>query len=237
MPGKRKVVGILGGMGPLATADIFHKLIQATPVNSEQEHLRIIIDSDPTIPDRTEAFYSGKLDSLAEILSKKAQKLVEIGAELIAIPCNNAHLVYGKVNQAVSVPVVDMVAEVVGAVRNRARGKTLVLMAMPSVIESGLYSEPLEQAGFRVLGTDEQFKNAVAEAVYEIKTSGVSRSVRGKMRALIRNAFEGGAECVVSACTEVPLALTQEDTPLLQFFDCNRILAEAVVREAIGSAE
>lgn len=101
----KKVVGIIGGMGPLATADFFLKLTRATPVKSERDHLHVIIESDPSIPDRTEAILSGDLKGLADALCQIARRLERMGAQLIGMPCNSAHVVLDQIRRAACISV------------------------------------------------------------------------------------------------------------------------------------
>ena len=105
-----KVVGILGGIGPEATAELFRRVIKATPVQIEQEHLRIIIDNNPQIPDRTLAIL-GKGESPLKELIKTALNLERAGIEIIAIPCNTAHYYLDDLRKSVHVPVMDMLTE------------------------------------------------------------------------------------------------------------------------------
>ena len=104
----KKIIGILGGMGPAATADLFNKIIVSTKAASDQEHLHVIIDSNTSIPDRTEALIHGGEDP-TEQLTLSARRLAAAGAELIAMPCNTAHGFYDAVCAAVDIPVLHMI--------------------------------------------------------------------------------------------------------------------------------
>ena len=106
---EKKVIGILGGMGPLATADLFEKIVLHTVAASDQEHPRVCIDSNTNIPDRTAALLHGGADPTEEMV-KSARRLVSIGAQVIAMPCNTAHNFYGAVAASVDVPVLHMIA-------------------------------------------------------------------------------------------------------------------------------
>ena len=98
----KKIIGILGGMGPAATADLFTKIINSTEAGCDQEHLHVIIDSNTNIPDRTEALIHGGADP-TEQMTQSARRLAEAGAELIVMPCNTAHGFYDAV--CASVPI------------------------------------------------------------------------------------------------------------------------------------
>lgn len=104
----KKIIGILGGMGPAATADLFNKIIISTKAACDQEHLHVIIDSNTDIPDRTAALLNGGEDP-TEQLVLSARRLQSTGAELIAMPCNTAHGFYDAVCAAVDIPVLHMI--------------------------------------------------------------------------------------------------------------------------------
>ena len=99
----KNTIGIVGGMGPLATCDLFRKIIDVTEAGSDQEHVRVVIDSNTEIPDRTAAILAGGKDPVPE-LRKSASYLVSIGADLLIMPCNTAHYFYDQVAPAVEVP-------------------------------------------------------------------------------------------------------------------------------------
>jgi aspartate racemase len=106
-----KIIGVLGGMGPESTAKLLELITRSTPAATEQGHLRVIIDSNPKIPNRTESLLSGETKAIIEALGQTACNLERAGAELIGIPCNTAHAFLGDVRTAVGVPVVDMIDE------------------------------------------------------------------------------------------------------------------------------
>ncbi len=103
-----KVVGILGGMGPEATADFFAKVIALTPAKRDQDHLRIIINNNPKIPDRTEAILA-KDEALFPILVETAKSLERAGVDFIVIPCNTVHYFYEDLVREVSIPILHMI--------------------------------------------------------------------------------------------------------------------------------
>ena len=104
---EKKAIGVIGGMGPLATVDIFRKIVLHTRAQTDQEHLRVLIDNNTAIPDRTEALLHGGGDPAPEMV-KSARLLERMGAGLLVIPCNTAHNFYGAVQGAVDIPVLHM---------------------------------------------------------------------------------------------------------------------------------
>jgi len=230
----KKVVGIIGGMGPLATADFFLKLTRATPVKSERDHLHVIIESDPSIPDRTEAILSGDLKGLADALCQIARRLERMGAQLIAMPCNNAHVVLDQIRGAVSVPVVDMIEEVAKAVVNgHGHPEAVGLLATSGTVASGMYQRAFSRFGIEVLTPNEDEQSRLMQAIYSLKGEGLKGELCGFARRCAASLVERGAQVIVCGCTEIPLMLSNEDVSV-PVVDCNEVLAKAVVRIAFG---
>ena len=94
-----KIVCILGGMGPEATVDLFSKILKATPIRTEQDHLRIVIDNNPKIPDRTQAILSGRTEEVIALLQETARNLERAGVDFIVMPCNTAHTFFSRLRK------------------------------------------------------------------------------------------------------------------------------------------
>ena len=118
---EKKTIGIIGGMGPLATADLFEKIVGHTKAACDQEHLHVVIDSNTNIPDRTAALLHGGADPLPELV-KSAGRLEKMGADVLIMPCNTAHNYYDGIAAAVSVPVLHMVRLTDGDLSEELRG-------------------------------------------------------------------------------------------------------------------
>src|SRR5690625_2385799 len=143
----RRTIGILGGMGPLATVDLYQKIIQATPARTDQEHLPVIIHADPSVPDRTEALLEGGEDPTPWLIHG-AQNLANAGADFIVIPCNTAHAFRDRIQEACPVPVVDMIDESARAVREIAPVAAVAgILATSGTIAAGLYQAALDRHG------------------------------------------------------------------------------------------
>ena len=135
----KNTIGIVGGMGPLATCDLFRKIIEVTEAGSDQEHVRVVIDSNTEIPDRTAAILAGGKDPVPE-LRKSASHLVSIGADLLIMPCNTAHYFYDQVAPTVEVPFLHMIRETAACLKrirasflyNFSSDNTLFAICKPS---------------------------------------------------------------------------------------------------------
>jgi len=228
-----KIIGILGGMGPEATADLFMKIIRATPAARDQDHLRIIVDNNPQIPDRTQAILAGGADPVPA-MTETARNLVRAGAELIVIPCNTAHYYFDRITAAVPVPVLHIVRETAGYIRQEHPAvRSVGLLATTGTIKTRLYHDEMGAAGFNVLTPPEPVQEEVMAAIYGrdgIKAGHLAMPAE-IMRRAAGGLIEAGAEAVVCGCTEIPLILRDGDlsVPVL---DPTGILAAAAVREA-----
>lgn len=192
-------------MGPLATADMFEKIILHTRASCDQEHLRVYIDSNTNIPDRTEALLSGGADPTPELVSS-AKGLERQGAGLLIMPCNTAHNFYDAVQSAVAVPVLHMIRLTAGVLA--ARGvKTAGLLATDGAVQTGIYQRTFAGTGVELLTPDAEGQRAVMDMIYQ----GVKAGRRNYDAALVRRAMEAlrdrGAETLILGCTELPLAV------------------------------
>ena len=224
-----EIIGILGGMGPAATADFYGKLVAMTPVRRDQEHLRTVIWSDPTIPDRTEALLNRGPDPTPYLLNG-CRVLREAGATVIAIPCNTAHAFVPRIAEQAGLPIVHMIDEVA---RHLAAAEPPVravgLLATAGTLQTGLYQESLDLVGIKILLPDPESQDAeVMTAIRAIKAGERGARVAEPLRRAAARLVDLGAQVVIAGCTEIPLGLSPEDleVPLL---DPAVVLAAALI--------
>ncbi|WP_235496820.1 amino acid racemase [Leifsonia sp. Root4] len=226
----RNIVGILGGMGPAATADFYAKLVRATPARSDQDHLRTLIWSDPTIPDRTGALLHGGVDPTPLLLAG-ALLLRAGGATVIAVPCNTAHAFIPRIAQEVGVPFVHMIEETARSIRDRyPEVRRVGLLSTTGTQASRLYDEALRRHGLEPLTPTAVTQLSLVMAGIERVKAGI---VDATTTALIVTAacelVHAGAELVIAGCTELPIAIAGAALPV-PLIDPTQVLAEAVVR-------
>ena len=230
-----RIVGILGGMGPAATVDLFERIVKATPARTDQDHLHILIENNPAVPDRTAAILEGGPDPLP-LLRAGVQKLTAQGADLIAIPCNTAHHYLPQLWPAVSCQVLDMIGETATAIRERhGTTATVGILATAGTLGSGLYQKALAEAGIPFLVPDKAGLALLMQAIYGptgIKAAGPGPESRSMLQQVCRDLAFQGAEVLLLGCTELPLVLQDGDVPW-PLAASNQVLAEAVVREAL----
>lgn len=225
-----RVVGILGGMGPAATADFYAKLVRATPALTDQEHLRTLIWSDPTIPDRTSALLYGGVDPTPLLLAG-ALLLRSGGASVIAVPCNTAHAFIPRIADEVGVPFVHMVEETVLSIRRRHPDATHIgLLATTGTQASLLYDKALRRHGLEPVTPSAETQEArVMAGIARVKAGVVDAVTRELIAGAAGELVAAGAELVIAGCTELPIALEGVQLPV-ELVDPTEVLAEAVVR-------
>jgi aspartate racemase len=230
----QKTVGILGGMGPESTAVLLQKITRRTPAAVEQDHLRVIIDSNPKIPNRTDALLFGNLKPAIDALCETARNLERAGADVIGIACNTAHALLTEVRASVEVPVVDMIGETARQARQAFGKKTVIgLLATDGTLRTRLYLEALERHPLEALGPIAPgIQNAVMDTLDTVKLHGVSEESKAAIAAAIRDVSTQGATALIAGCTEVALIL-ERYPPNLPWLDSLTMLADALVREAM----
>jgi aspartate racemase len=228
---RSRTVGILGGMGPLATADLYRKIILATPATCDQEHLHVIIDADPTVPDRTAALRGDAPDPLPW-LERGARLLETAGADFIVIPCNTAHAWLPRLRPLIGIPILDMIAETAARVRaDYPAARRAGLLATRGTIGSALYHQALAAHGLTTLtpALDGE-QQLVDRAIAAVKAGDTGSAASDPLVAAARALAGAGADVLLAACTEIPLALTAAQSPV-PLLDPTQVLAEAAVRE------
>ena len=226
-----KVIGIIGGMGPEATIDLFQKIVKATPARTDQEHLRILIDCNPKIPDRVKAIFE-QTESPVGALIATAQNLERSGAGLLLIPCNAAHYYHGEVAKKVSVPVLHMIEETARYCRRKfPRLETFGLLAGSSTVVLGLYAKAFAKVRNKILNPRPETQDKIMKCIFEIKAGNMGAQVKEELLRAAQELGEGGAQAILLGCTEVPLVLQDGDLPL-PFIDPTQVLAEISVAMA-----
>lgn len=225
---KKRAIGILGGMGPLATLELFKRIIAMTPAAKDQDHLRIIIDNNPAIPDRTAAIVH-RGESPLPLLTKTARVLEMAGADLVAMPCNSAHYYLDALKRAVTIPVLDMIGETARAIKESHAG----LLATDGVLFSRLYHDACERAGIELLQPIRGDQALVMEAIYRIKAGKDAIAFKREITGVIAGLQENGAEAVIIGCTEVSLIPGLEDVAI-PVYDALNILAQTALHQALS---
>lgn len=227
MTAGRPVLGILGGMGPAATVDLYAKVVRATPARRDQEHLTVCVWADPSVPDRTQALL-GQGPDPTPALTRGLRRLEQMGASLVVVACNTAHAFLPAAAQGVGVRLLDMVEETSTEVAGRlGPGGVVGLLATSGTLAAGLYRDALARRGLRLLvPSPREQADEVQAAIAAVKAGDVAAAVPALLRAATR-LRERGAAVVVAGCTEISAVLPPADDVV----DPAAVVAQAAVRE------
>ncbi len=232
--GRRKTVGILGGMGPEATVDLMRRVIAGTPARDDADHIRMLVDSNPRVPSRIEALIDRTGESPVPCLVEMARGLERQGADFLVIPCNTAHHYHAEVAAAVDVPVLNLIGM---TARDAGRAcpdlARVGLLASSALMRIRLYEPWFEQLGVGVLYPGSGVQRELMALIRAVKTG---RYTAPQVAACDRAAEDlqaQGAQCLVVACTELSVVAERLDTDL-PVCDAADVLARAVIREALG---
>ncbi len=227
---QKKSIGIIGGMGPMATSDMFRKILDATDAHNDAEHIRIYIDCHTGVPDRTAAILSDGESPVPYIL-ESVEKLKAMGADFLLIPCNTSHYFYDEITKKSPIPVMHMIRETVQAVKQD--GVSCVgLFATDGTVQSGVYQKELEQYGIRTICPDESAQREIMRLIYDGVKAGADTFDTGAVEQEIHRMCQAGAERIVLGCTELPIAFEKYGISAVGTVDPADVLAKAAVKAA-----
>ena len=228
-----KRLGVLGGMGPAASAEFMVRLVAQTPAKKDQDHIPTILWSDTAVPDRSTSMRNGDNKPLPYLLSG-IQGLVSAGCNLIVIPCNTAHLWFKEMEKQASwhARIVHIVDSVADALRDaNVIDSKIGVMGTQATVELGLYQYRLNKLGWEcIVPSKEEMDTLVQPAIDLIKANQIE-SAHPMLMTVINSLIDRGATAVVLGCTEIPLSIredTVQDTPIINSIDS---LVKSAIRE------
>ena len=233
-------VGLIGGLGPAATVDLYDKIVKATPATCDQEHIKVVVEQNPQVPDRTAALLSGGVDPTLALYNC-ARRLEDDGCDAIIIPCNTAHAFIPYLERHLSVPFINMQQATMDEIRAKFGDKARVgLMATTGTVRTGIYAEKARAMGIPMFVPDDERQKRVMDAIYGPKgakagfTDGVCRDdLVSAAEYLVR---EYDCNVLILGCTELPLILDEGDFECagrkVFIIDPTSALARKVVRTA-----
>ena len=229
-----QTIGILGGMGPEATVELFRRILGLTQAKRDQDHIHVIVDSNSKIPDRTAAIL-GQGESSLPMMIAAAENLESAGADFIAIPCNTAHYWLRELREAVSILIIDMIGQTASRVASCSPSLHKVgLLATAGTLRTGLYQQAFAKKGVQLLVPSDEQEAVVMGAIHGIKAG--SHDVRGELISVGNRLIEEGAEGIIPGCTELSLVISQGTLPV-PIFDPLTVLAECAVSWAKEGVE
>jgi len=227
----QKIIGILGGLGPEATADLFYKIVKLSPAEKDQDHFRIIIDNNPKIPDRTEAIMGIGQDPLPKLIAT-ARNLEKAGSNFIIIPCNTAHYFISGIQEKVNIPILNMIQECAKYVKNIfPTFKKVCLFASKGTYRTKLYNTFFDKFNIEILTPSPSEQEEIMEIIYQVKSGILSKEMKRQIVNISEKQLKKGSQAIIAGCTEIPLILKDGDikAPVI---DPTTILAKRAIREA-----
>ncbi|WP_437919294.1 aspartate/glutamate racemase family protein [Sphingobacterium sp. LRF_L2] len=239
------MIGIVGGVGPLAGLDIVKKIIEETIASTDQEHLPVLLSSQPNkISDRTAYLLGKTAENPAYAIVQIILELEKTGATVAAIPCHTAHasrifdVVKEELIEAKSrIRLLHMVEETAAYIQLHYGKIDVGVLATTGTKNTGLYPGVLAHYDLKAIEPDEQLQESVHAAIYD-KTYGikavsspVSNRARQELITSIAELKKAGAQAIILGGAEFPLAISEKESAGLPIIDPNRILARALVRE------
>ena len=224
----KKAIGILGGMGPLATADLFKKIVLMTKAECDNDHIRIYIDDNSSIPDRTGCILRGGENPLP-YMRDSLGKLESCGADCIIMPCNTAHYFLPELKKDAHVPFISILESTADYCKEMFPGKTACILGPAATLEMQLYDKALETKGVPYVTPSEEGKKALMRIIYDVVKAGKPvEECRADFEAVIAEGIKNGADYFILGCTELPIAADELKLPY-NFADPTYALARAAI--------
>jgi aspartate racemase len=222
----KKTLGIIGGVGPLATMFIGEMIVRLTKASKDQEHVHTIIDNDTSIPDRTAYILDSSKENPVPVLQKDAIKLAQAGADVICIPCNTAHTFYDELVDASPVPVLHMIRETAHYAKSIG-AKRVGILATDGTIFSKVYQTAIEEQGLEPVIPNEEIQAKVMSVIYDYVKAGKDVSI-AQWEEIASHMKALNCDNVVLGCTE--LSIVNKELKLGNYYiDSLIVLAEAAI--------
>ena len=221
-----KTLGIIGGLGPMATAYLLQLVIEMTDAKTDQEHLDVIVFDRPNVPDRTAHILDRSKPSPLPSMTQTAKALENLGAGVLCAPCVTSHFFYKELSESIAIQFVNMVAETAAELKAAGRKKAGIL-ATTGTVRTGLFQTAFEAAGLEAAIPDESGQALVMSLIYDDIKAGKSAGPEKFQRAA-EPLFSAGCDCVVLGCTE--LSLVKKELGLDgRYLDALEVLAKRCV--------
>ncbi|MBD2816852.1 aspartate/glutamate racemase family protein [Xenorhabdus sp. Flor] len=204
----KKIIGILGGMGPAATVDAMEKIIKNTSANCDQEHIPVIAISFPDIPDRTENILSGGKSPLKQILAA-LRILEDAGAQCIIMPCNTAHYWYDELKAETKVPFLNMIDITCNKVVSEGMNN-IAILATTGTIKAELYQNRFKKENINFVIPGDMQQGIIMESILAYKSGDEERAYQ-LLKSIISQLQDIGVENFILGCSEIPIILRGDD--------------------------
>lgn len=231
---RNEPVGILGGIGPMATVYFMQRVLAMTDASRDQDHVDMLVWNHASIPDRTAYIVGDSDESPGPVMAQDARELEQAGAKFIAVPCNTARAFLDQVQAAVEIPVLDIVAETVAAARAAVPElSTLGILATDGTLRSEIYHRAAVAAGLTPVTPDDVVQKDVMSMIYDGVKAGMPVE-RDRFDAAVAHLRAKGAGAIVLGCTELSILQTDLEVDEPDVVDSLDALAARTVTLAGG---
>ncbi|SFK35332.1 aspartate/glutamate racemase family protein [Succinivibrio dextrinosolvens] len=221
-----KTLGIIGGMGPMATVDLMRKIILSTDAKTDQEHIHILVDNNPQIPDRTAAI-EGRGESPVEKMLQSAKLLEAQGADVLVIACNTAHYFLDEFKDKVNVPIINMIDEAVKHCVELGYSE-VGLLCTTGTRNTGIYQKACDKFNLKLVVPDDEEIKALQDMIYlGVKANNFNYD-SSNVKQVISTMRNRGAQAFILGCTETPIAVQMYHLEG-NFIDSSLVLAHKAI--------
>lgn len=231
----KKIIGILGGMGPVASANLYHKIIQLAQdeyfAEQDIDFPQIIINSISLVGFDETGFVDSEL--VKKQLISGVKTLEKSGCDLIGVACNTVHLFHKEMQDNVKIPILNIIDLSTERIKKDKR-KTVGLLSSESVRKLGLYKHAIEKRKINVIIVSEDEQKFINQLILDVMSGKVKESDKHQAKQIIADLKKQGADSILLGCTELPLVIKQEDY-VMPIYDSTQILAEELLKIAYNS--
>jgi aspartate racemase len=229
-----KTIGILGGLGPEATVFLFQKIIAHTPASKDQDHLRILIDNNPKIPERLPAILGTGPDPVPMMISS-SQALERAGADFIVIPCVSAHYFLPQLSRRLNLPIISMLDEAAARIKAfKPQIKKVGLLAAEGTMRVGLFQSRLMRDAIETIIPEGKDRAEVQANIFKIKDTKARhdrKEISPRLHEIAERMIVAGAQGILIGCTEISIVMDPSSFSV-PGFDALTILGQAAIHEA-----
>lgn len=221
-----KTLGVIGGLGPMATAYFMQLVIDMTDATVDQNHIPMIIYNCPQIPDRTSFLLGKSTENPGPQIIECGRKIEQAGAELIAIPCITAHALFPEIENELDTPVLHVIRETAEYLKKEGIHK-VGLEATDGTVQTGVFQKELERQGIEVVLPSKEKQEMVMHIIYNNVKAG-RRVDMDRFQQIEQELHDNGAEVIILGCTELSM-ISRDEKIGHGYLDAMEVLARAAV--------
>lgn len=224
-----KTVGVMGGLGPMATVYFYDMIVRLTDAKTDQEHIDMVVVNRATTPDRTDFIIGKSTDSPVNILKQDAKKLEVFGSDFLVITCNTAHYFYDEIAKSVNIPVINIIEETVKYAKQQGH-KKLGILATTGNISTNLYQNMCKNYDIDYLVLDEKRQDNIMSIIYDNIKSGKPADMN-KFNSIVNHLKENNCDGAILGCTELSILKNDNNLDNEFYIDSLGVLAVKTIEK------